>query len=179
MTGHRFEASDKAKLVGEERRRLQPAQAMIEFSAPAPNTVAADLGCGNGYVAVPLSDRVRRLLAVDAQKGMLQAIEGGAMDLIQADMEALPFKVGAFDHAFMVMVAHEFEDLGAVLRTIRDIVGPGGRLTIVEHQKKQTPIGPPLHERIDRAEVLIHCQGWKELRFLDAETYFQMELQAV
>ncbi len=165
--------------MGEERRRLQPAQGFVDFAAPSPGAVAADLGCGNGYVAVPLSGRVLRLFAVDAQKEMLQAIEGGSMDLVQADMQALPFKAGAFDHAFMVMVAHEFQDLGAVLKRVRDIVGPGGRLTIVEHQKRETPIGPPLQERMDHAEVLSHCQGWKELRFLDAETHFQMEMEAL
>ena len=176
--GHRFEASNMCKLKSEERRRLQPPQGIVDFAAPSPHAIAADLGCGNGYVAVPLSKHVRRLLAVDAQKEMLQAIEGDAMDRIVADVQALPFHKGAFDHAFMVSVAHEFEDLGAVLGRIREIVGKGGRLTIVEHQKKETPFGPPMHERIDHAEILSVCQGWKELRFLDAEAHYQMELEA-
>jgi ubiquinone/menaquinone biosynthesis C-methylase UbiE len=179
MTGHRFEAAHAGKLKAEERRRIQPPEGIIEYAAPDQDAVAADLGCGNGYVAVPLQGHVKRLFAVDAQIEMLRMIEGADMDMIVADIQALPFYRGAFDHAFMISVAHEFEDLGAILARVREIVGKGGRLTIVEHQKKESPIGPPLHERIDREEILKHCKGWKELRHLDKEYYYQIEMEAV
>jgi ubiquinone/menaquinone biosynthesis C-methylase UbiE len=179
MTGHRFEAAHAGRLKAEERRRIQPPEGIIDFAAPSRNAMAADLGCGNGYVASPLSKKVKRLLAVDAQKEMLQMIDEGEMDKVMADIQALPFHKGAFDHAFMVSVAHEFEDLGAILARVREIVGKGGRLTIVEHQKVESPFGPPLHERIDRDEILQHCKGWKEIRHLDEKYFYQMEMEAL
>jgi ubiquinone/menaquinone biosynthesis C-methylase UbiE len=179
MAAHKFDASHRGRLRSDERRRIQSAETIIGFASPSPEAVAADLGCGNGYVAVPLLGKVGRLLAVDARLEMLQDIEESGMDKVIADVNHLPFRVGAFDHAFMVSVAHEFADLAEVLDGIREVVGIGGRLTIVEHQKTESPIGPPMHERIDRDDILRQCWGWKELRHMETEYYYQMELQAI
>jgi len=69
--GHRFDPRNKKKLVDEERQRVQPAEGIVQRANPSRDEVCADVGCGIGYVAIPLSRIVRQVIAIDSRKEML------------------------------------------------------------------------------------------------------------
>ena len=79
-----------------------------------PEEVVADLGCGTGYVTIPMAARVTNVYAIDAQKAMLEAL---AEDLphelkdkvvpIQSELPRIPLEDRSIDRAVAVNVVHE------------------------------------------------------------------------
>jgi ubiquinone/menaquinone biosynthesis C-methylase UbiE len=183
MTGHRFPAEQEKRLNDENRRRVQPAEGIVERMAPRPDEVAADLGCGNGYVTIPLARRVRKVLALDAQQAMLDALQAntphelaGKVVPVQGEMPKLPFDDGSLDRAVMVNVAHEVPDRPVLASELSRCLRKGGRLTIVDFPKKETSFGPPVHERLTEEEMVSSFPGFRQLKGWSFPEFYQLEL---
>jgi ubiquinone/menaquinone biosynthesis C-methylase UbiE len=170
-------------LNDENRRRVQPAEGIVERMAPAPTEIAADLGCGTGYVTIPLARRVSKVLGLDAQQEMLDAL----MDNVPADlrdkvvpvlgeMPRLPFVDRSIDRAVLVNVAHEVEDKPLLVKELKRCLREGGRVSIVDFPKEETSFGPPLHERMSEEEMLAAFPGFKKLRSWSFPEFYQLEL---
>ncbi len=183
MTGHRFHAGDMKRLNDEHRRQVQPAEGIVERMDPAPTEVAADLGCGNGYVTVPLARRVTKVLGLDAQQEMLDALMANVpADLktkvvpVLGELPPLPFNDRSIDRAVMVNVAHEVADKPLLASELRRCLRKGGRLSIVDFPKNETSFGPPLHERMSEEEMLAAFPGFKKIRSWSFPEFYQLEL---
>ena len=183
MTGHRFPAGEKKRLNDDTRRRIQPAEGIIERMAPSPNEVVADLGCGNGYISIPLARRVDSVLALDAQQEMLDALMAnvppdlrGKVVPVLGDLPRLPFEDRSIDRAVLVNVAHEVEGKDLLASELKRCLRPDGRLSIVDFPKKETSFGPPLHERMSEEEMLAAFPGFKKVRSWSFPEFYQLEL---
>lgn len=104
-----------------------------------PSWVVADLGCGTGRTAAALAPFVRQVVAVDASAEMLGAAGERLaavpnVDLREGTLEAVPIADGSVDLALLVLVLHHVGDPAAVLREARRILGPGGRLLVLDMQ---------------------------------------------
>jgi len=139
----------------------------------APGMTFADIGCGEGYFAVPAARIVGaagRVIAFDINPesvarlnenaaaerlGNIIATAGGAETTIPCERCA--------DLAFLGTVLHDFADPLAALRNIRAVLKPGGRLANLDWEKKPTEFGPPLDVRLDQdsASRLISNAGFK------------------
>ncbi|MCX4246556.1 class I SAM-dependent methyltransferase [Paraliomyxa miuraensis] len=158
---HRFEdAEEWAKHFDDPSRdQWQRPQAVLDFIAPAPDAVVADLGAGTGYFAVHFARRVPRgkVLANDIEPDMVRymgerATKEGLGNLVpvqgKPDDPALP---EAVDIAFMCDVAHHIADRPAFFRKVASQLLEGGRVVIVDFEKDapdDVP-GPPPAMRID------------------------------
>ena len=116
-TPHRFEAEHRAHLKDENRRRVQPAQGILDRAAPTTDEVCADVGCGNGYLAIPFAVRCQVVLAIDAQREMLSDLMRSAGEFerlklvpLQAEASRLPLTGASVDRVLMVNMLHEVED---------------------------------------------------------------------
>lgn len=183
MTGHRFPAGDMKRLNDEHRRQVQPAEGIVERMDPAPTEVAADLGCGNGYVSVPLARRVTKVLGLDAQQEMLDALMANVpADLKQkvfpvlGELPNLPFDDRSIDRAIMVNVAHEVAGKPTLVSELRRCLRKGGRLSIVDFPKKETSFGPPVHERMSEEEMVAAFPGFKNIKGWSFLEFYQLEL---
>ena len=95
-----------------------------------------DLGCGTGLWARRLAQEpgMPPVLGMDLSRAMLeealaQAREhGAAVDLLRASAPALPFQDGALGAVLLVGGLHLFASLGPLLREVRRVLAPGGRL---------------------------------------------------
>lgn len=111
---------------------------IMELLGGSPEMTALDLGCGSGIMLEELCRAFRRVAGIDISMEMLSAVdrvalEGkGAVLLVQGDMEALPFREGAFDRVVCRSILHHSDDEAAVLRALFRVLRPGGRLVIAE-----------------------------------------------
>lgn len=184
MTGHRFPAGAREGLNGENRRRVQPPEGIIERMAPSDHEVVADLGAGTGYVAIPLAYRVRKVFAVDVQEEMLADLRANTpADLkdkivtVPGELPRLQFDNGSLDRTLLVNVVHEVKDKAILVAELRRALRPGGRLTIVDFPRKETSFGPPVHERIDEDDMLAIFSSFEAVRKWTFPEFYQLELE--
>jgi len=183
MKGHRFPADARKRLSNEERRRMQPAEDIIARMVLMPEEVVADLGCGTGYVTIPMAARVTKVYAIDAQKAMLEAL---AEDLphelkdkvvpIQSELPRIPLEDRSIDRAVAVNVVHEVGGLAALESELRRCLRPGGRFTIVDFPKRETSLGPPVSERLSEEEVISNFPFFRKLKEWNYPEFYQLEL---
>ena len=99
----------------------------------------ADLGCGEGYLAIEASRWAGRVVAVDVSAKALEAArerarEKGARDILwkRGDIEALPLETGSFDVALLSQALHHAREPMRALREAARILAPGGTLLLLD-----------------------------------------------
>jgi ubiquinone/menaquinone biosynthesis C-methylase UbiE len=160
MNPHRFECHRKDALIDNERVSEQPAEEIISRANIQTGDVVADLGCGNGYFAIPLTERAHRVLALDVSHEMLHDLLDRANERqreklrpIQCELPELPLRSSGVDHILIVNVLHEIGDKEDMAKEISRALRKGGRVSVVDFQKRSTKRGPPLEERIDESDI--------------------------
>jgi ubiquinone/menaquinone biosynthesis C-methylase UbiE len=160
MNPHRFESHNKDVLIDDERVSEQPAEEIISRADINMGDIVADLGCGNGYFAIPLTEMAYRVLALDVSHEMLDDLLDRANDAqreklrpIQCELPELPLRTSGVDHVLMVNVLHEIGDKEVMAKEIMRVLSEGGTVSIVDFQKRPTKRGPPLEERIDESDI--------------------------
>jgi ArsR family transcriptional regulator len=102
-----------------------------------PSWQVGDLGCGTGTLSAALAPHVARVEAVDASPAMLaaarQRLEGlPNVALHEGTLEALPLADGSLDAAVLLLVLHHVADPLVVLREVRRVLRPGGRVLVAD-----------------------------------------------
>jgi len=100
-----------------------------------------DLGTGTGSLLPLLAGSVRRVIAVDASRGMLgrarsRADETGLSDVVflRADLERLPLGDGSVDGVVANMVLHHLPHPDQLFREMARVLRPGGRGAVVDFE---------------------------------------------
>ncbi len=173
MTAHdrRFNPSEAHKLEDPERRVWLPPDEILGRLPLRPAMTVADVGAGTGYFAIPLAERVRRVLAVDVQPEMLHLLrhklsQPGSppnIELVHGSAGRTSLASSSCDLAFLANVWHEFDDTAGVLAEMRRILKPEGSLAILDWRPDvDRPPGPPLEHRVapDQVEQALSAAGW-------------------
>lgn len=111
---------------------------IMELLAGAPDMTVLDLGCGSGIMLEELCRTFHRVAGIDISMEMLAAVDRASLGercallLLKGDMEALPFREGAFDRVVCRSILHHSEAEAAVLKALFRVLRPGGRLVIAE-----------------------------------------------
>lgn len=177
-----FPASEKHRLVDEDRRRRQPVEVILQRMHVRAGEIVADLGAGVGYLSIPLADAGARVIALDFQQEMLDGIrerDGGSkrIDLLKAELPEIPLPDSTLDRVLMVNVFHEVRDKKRLVQEIARVLRPIGRITMVDWQARQTERGPPLHERVPMGEAPSYFPGFVLEKGYDDENYYHLELR--
>lgn len=182
--GHRFMAHDGfvTRLEGEERRRLVPTREIVPRLGLREGDTVLDLGAGTGYFSFPMAECGASVIALDIEPKMLQvlssrAAERGmpAVDPVMGDILRLPFASSSVDVVFAAFVYHEVPDQGVLLGECARVLKPSGKLAVVDFQRRQTPIGPPVSERKPPSHVRRTARKWFRLEWShETETYYQL-----
>jgi len=91
-----------------------------------------DLATGGGHTALAFAAFARRVVAYDVTEPMLRAARGllrdrkTAGEFVAGDVEALPFRDGAFDVVTCRIAAHHFADVATAMREVRRVLQRGG-----------------------------------------------------
>lgn len=93
-----------------------------------------DLGCGGGYLALPLAKRGARVTGLDRAEGALNAaraqaqVEQVSLSLIHGDAQQLPFETASFDVVLCTDVLVHVPEPAGVIAEIARVLRPDGWL---------------------------------------------------
>jgi ArsR family transcriptional regulator len=109
-----------------------------------PPCTVADLGCGDGYLAVETSRWASRVIAVDRSREVLDRARALALrrdvrniDWRRGELEALPLDDGAVDVALLSQALHHAADPAKALAEARRVLVPGGRLLVLDLRRHE------------------------------------------
>lgn len=156
MHERRFNPENMAKLESPERRKMLPAEKLLDHLDIQDNMSVLDLGAGTGYFAIPAAGRTEgTIYALDVEPQMLERISERASEqgltniqLVEGVFEHIPLEDQLVDRVIASMVLHETESLEQALREINRVLTPGGRCMCLEWEKVPSEMGPPGHHRI-------------------------------
>jgi cyclopropane fatty-acyl-phospholipid synthase-like methyltransferase len=131
-------------LISPLRRLVEPAAKLVGPYVE-PGMTVLDVGCGFGYVSLPLAHMVGlegRVLCVDVEPRAIARLErraqrAGLAERIQArpcnprDLGLADF-AGQVDLVTVIHTLHELEDLPGFLAQVRTLLTANGRLLVVE-----------------------------------------------
>lgn len=162
MGRHKFHG-DIGRLDSPKRQKVLPVDTVIAALGDVTEGMAiADLGCGTGYLSVPLAKHTAgsgTIYAVDINIEMLSILSERAagldnIEIIKSEENSVPIPSGIIDASFLVTVFHELDDSLKFLLEIQRISKPIHRIIVVDWNQKQGEMGPPLEERIPEAEAV-------------------------
>jgi len=148
-----------------ERAATQKPDEVVAALHLQPGQTVADLGAGSGYFTFRLARAVGpdgRVLAVDIEPGMLDAIRkrgldekgGEGVSTILADQDNPNLPDGQVDLVLVVDTFHHLHNRVAYLRGLARDLSRDGRVAIVDFKKEELPIGPPLEHKLARETVI-------------------------
>jgi ubiquinone/menaquinone biosynthesis C-methylase UbiE len=178
------------KLESPERAAWQKPDEVIAALGLRPGQVVADLGAGPGYFSLRMARQVGkqgRVFAVDVEPAILAVLltRIAALKISQiTPVLGLPddplVAPGSCDRVLSANAYHHLHDRPAALRRMARLLRRGGRVALIDFHDRETPVGPPVGERVSREEVLkeIKRAGLKvanELTFLPHHYFFLLK----
>lgn len=127
----------------------------------------ADLGCGAlGHFVFPAAQLVGAegvVYAVDIQRVVLEQVEKTAkqeqifnIKCVWSDIDVLGatrIDEGSLDLTLLINNLYLSQNRPSLVKEIARLTASGQRVVIVEWKTSATPIGPPVHQRLDREEA--------------------------
>ena len=160
---HKFSPGSMSKLDDPRRIELLPAREILLESGLGSGQTFLDVGAGTGYFTFPASEIVGetgKVIAVDIADGMIRELRERTLAKSVRNIEikkSEEYDVGigqrVVDMALMCAVLHEIDDKERFLSMLEKVLAPGGRLAVIEWEKKVMEIGPPLNERLEPGET--------------------------
>lgn len=151
-----------------KRDAWQKPDALIGALGLTPGTCVADLGAGTGYLTRRLSAAVGptgTVLAVEVEPNLVahlraRAEKEGTANVVpilgSLDNPRLP--TGAVDVLLIVDTYHHIDGRVAYMRARRAALRPGGRVVVVDWEKRPLPVGPEMDHKLAREQVVDEMQ---------------------
>src|SRR6266446_5691590 len=112
---------------------------IVEFSGAGPDDTVLDVACGGGLVVCAFARTVRHATGIDLTPAMLeqarknQAAQGLTnVTWKHGDVLPLPFSDASFTIVTSRFAFHHFLDPLAVLREMKRVAAPGGRVMVAD-----------------------------------------------
>ena len=168
---HKFDPSRADRLLSPDRLRTLPPDALLDLLAPRTGEVAADIGCGPGYLTLPLAQRLAPggwVWACDIAPEMLMRLQErlGAAECrnatpVLSSESSVPLPDVHCDLLLLVHMLHELEAPEAFFAEMARLLRPDGRGLAVDWSPEPSPSGPPLAVRVppERATTWITAGG--------------------
>jgi cyclopropane fatty-acyl-phospholipid synthase-like methyltransferase len=128
-----------------------------------PGEVIADIGSGSGYFTLRVAAHVGesgRVYGVDVDPEMVRHLNRRVRDaglrnvrviLADPDDPLLPEPVDRF---LIVDTWHHIGDQATYLALMRKLLTPRGQVVMIDFQKRELPLGPPVAMKIAREELI-------------------------
>jgi predicted methyltransferase len=134
-----------------------------------PGSTVADLGAGTGYFSRRLADAVGpegTVLAVETEPNLVAYLRERAghektpnvVPLLASPSDPRLPLVGV-DLILVVDTYHHLDARRTYLPALHRFLRPGGRVAIVDWQKRDLPVGPPMDHKLPREQVLDEMQA--------------------
>ena len=139
------------------------AQKVINHIPIKPYHEVADIGAGDGRVAIPMAKFLHdgRVLAVDIDKDKVatlrETVKTANLSNVEASVviegERLPIENESVDGVMLSVVLHHADDPAFILSEARRILKDNGWLAVMEIHKREDVEGHPLEERLGETEA--------------------------
>jgi ubiquinone/menaquinone biosynthesis C-methylase UbiE len=182
MENRVFDPANRHKLESPERYKILPPFNILKYLNLQKDDIMIDIGCGTGYFTLPASKIIGpggRVIGLDISEEMLDEVRskiennGINIELMLSNELELPLRNSLGTFVLMSNVLHEAEDKGALLKEANRVLKPGGRLALIEWEKKPMDMGPPLDHRLlaDEITFLVSTAGFSMSRIIPAGEY--------
>jgi predicted methyltransferase len=150
------------------RASWQQPDAIVQALALAPGMVVADVGAGTGYLERVLSQAVGPrgvVYAVEVEPTLVTHLRERAERESTANVipvlgstDAPRLPAGRVDRILLLDTYHHIDGRVAYFQRLRTALAPGGRVVVVDWEKRQDTIGPELAHRLPREQVTDEMQ---------------------
>jgi cyclopropane fatty-acyl-phospholipid synthase-like methyltransferase len=163
---HRLHQDSKAYIAMLEdpaRDAYQKPHEVITALDLKPGEVVADIGSGSGYFTLRLAAHVGdsgRVYGVDVDPEMVRHLNRRVRDAALRSVHVLladpddPLLPEPVDRFLIVDTWHHIGDQAKYLALMRKLLRPGGQIIMIDFQKKELPLGPPLAMKIAREDLI-------------------------
>lgn len=137
---------------------------VVALTGIAQGETVVDVGAGPGFFVAAMLAAVGPeglVYAVDIAPEMLARLatvlgEQPQLKMVKSQELAIPLDNRIADHVFLADVIHEVssEDRVAFLQELQRLLRPSGRITIVDWRTMDTPVGPPVEDRLSREDLV-------------------------
>jgi ubiquinone/menaquinone biosynthesis C-methylase UbiE len=163
--GEKFNPAHADRLLLEERRAWNDPDKVLQYLNLGHCTVMVDVGCGPGWFTLAAAGKLADggvVYGVDVSQEMLDRLRerAGAADLhnvqtvLAEEDDEYPVPTESADVMLIANVYHEVDPSSNFLGEIKRILKPGSTCLVVDWRPEETPVGPPLAERIDQQDVV-------------------------
>ena len=166
-----------------ERTKWQKPDEVVSALKLKPGQTVIDIGAGTGYFTRRFAKAVApsgEALGLDIEPAMIDYMKADAKKqglknyharLVKADdPELAPHSA---DVVFFCDTLHHVDDRVAYFRKLSSALKPGGRVIVIDFEKKPLPVGPPPEHKLSRDEVIaeFHSAGYRLVRDHDFLLY--------
>lgn len=162
--GRKFDPTIRHLLLAEDRIERFDRYELLRSLGVSEGKAMADLGCGPGFFTLPASELVGptgKIYAVDVQQEMVDdlrtrlAQQGATNVAVRRSSELEPsIPQRSVDLALLAFVLHEIDQRSSFLLAAKRLLREGGRIAVIEWEKIETPVGPPLDMRVTADEII-------------------------
>jgi ubiquinone/menaquinone biosynthesis C-methylase UbiE len=161
---HRFDSRQRFRLLSEERQAALQPETLLRSLGLKEGMTLADIGCGPGFFTLPAARIVGAsgsILAADIEGEMLSTVRSRVLEaelnnvrIVKTNEREIPITPEICDFVLLAFVIHEIESRASFLHRAARLLKPHGRLALLEWEKIEEQVGPPLDERLSPEEVL-------------------------
>ncbi len=166
----KFDPAHAHKLENPERLTELPPANIVRLLELHGDETIVDYGAGTGLFTVPVAAALRsgRVLAVDehapllahlAEKVASAGLPEGRVVPVHTTDNAVPLPDGGADRVLMINVLHHIYDEPAAMAEVRRLLGPGGRLVVIDFAQMDRPVGPPNDQVLSLEQVRVSIAG--------------------
>ena len=165
---HRDSAAYIKLLDDPKRDAYQKPHEVMEALAFKPGEIVADIGTGSGYFTFRVAQHVGpngRVYAVDVNPDMIKHVQKRMGELQVTNVTPIlarpndPQLPEPADRFLIVDVWHHIEDQAGYLALMKKLLKPGGQVVMIDFQKRELPVGPPIAMKIAREDLLKQMQA--------------------
>lgn len=165
---HNDNAAYIKALEDPKRDAYQKPHEVMEALAIKEGEIVADIGAGSGYFTMRLAKHVGpkgRVYAVDVSPDMVRHLHARVRDAKLSNVSPIlappddPLLPEPVDRFLIVDVWHHVEDQPKYLDHMKKLLKPGGQVIMIDFQKREMPVGPPVSMKIAREDLLKQMSG--------------------
>jgi ubiquinone/menaquinone biosynthesis C-methylase UbiE len=161
---HRDPKAYIAMLEGPARDAYQKPDEVVRALDLKPGEAVADIGSGSGYFTLRLANAVGetgQVYGVDIDPDMIRYLNRRIRNaglrnvhtvLSDPDDPLLPDR--SIDRFVIVDTWHHIENQERYLALMKRLLKPGGQVVMIDYQKREMPVGPPMAMRIARGDLV-------------------------
>lgn len=150
-------SEEYARVLNDPKRDAwqMPHEVIVALNLQKDESIA-DIGAGTGYFSKRFARHAGVVLAVDIDGKLLEQAAQGAPGNLKTVLAApddprLPAK--SVDTIFFCDVLHHIDKREAYYPKLERALKPGGRIVVIDFQKRESPVGPPLSMRMSKEDV--------------------------